>query len=800
LNRLLTEKKVKPGKDPVKPLSGIPQLLVLLFMIITLGIAVWSVDKAGWIRPATSLTLVMIIAALAAFLLVKSGLRSHFVFLLGLIVGLVVLFFQGILLMPGSGLVERVSQLISDLEIWWSAQIYGVPSPVTIHVAMIFGLLSWLTGFLSSWSLTRKNNPWLAVLLGTLIVLVNLNFWTRDHYYYFLAFAASALVFLALFNYLNNRSGEQERFLLRLKSPAIWAAASFGLITIILSIFWTNPGFRIDSIANYSREHSPFKGTIEVYWNSFFAPVPGSGVPLLIHGGQRDLNFGGSLELSDQVDFIISSPKSSYWKTQVYDIYNSNGWETSPTRDIVMDQGETAPAKNTQQKETLDYTITAQVKTDVIPTAGEYLNGDIETINRVFTPQVFRIELYKPESDSLLPPDIAQIANSMRSVRSSRRRSEQQLTALLPYSLKLENVIRQNNVIETILVSRNPTEDPLTVSVSSVETLKPQDDAEISVILPPELTRSDLEKVTADYPVYVTDRYLQLPDSLPERVRNLALTIVEGKNGPFEKAQAVKEHLAGYEYSLQIEAPPPEADGVDYFLFEQKAGYCNYFASAATVLLRSAGIPSRMVVGFLPGQYDSNSKSYIIRDRDYHAWTEVYYPQYGWIRLDATPGRGFPEFISTGSASYPEFQYPYPQFELPAVSPSSPSASSPVKPVNSNRNILIFMACYAIIVALVIFLFDISSKPKNRNSVYSRMLFLTALAGLGVKRSQTVMEFSEKLRRSFPHQSEEIDQITSTYLAWRYSRQEPSPSEYEKMLKRWPALRWAIIKRIFRIG
>ena len=101
--------------------------------------------------------------------------------------------------------------------------------------------------------------------------------------------------------------------------------------------------------------------------------------------------------------------------------------------------------------------------------------------------------------------------------------------------------------------------------------------------------------------------------------------------------QAIINYLKDYPYNLKIEAPPANADGVDYFLFTQKTGYCTYFASALAVMLRSVGIPARMVVGFLPGQYDPKAHTYIIRDRDYHAWTEVYFPGYGWITFDPTP-------------------------------------------------------------------------------------------------------------------------------------------------------------------
>ena len=78
-------------------------------------------------------------------------------------------------------------------------------------------------------------------------------------------------------------------------------------------------------------------------------------------------------------------------------------------------------------------------------------------------------------------------------------------------------------------------------------------------------------------------------------------------------------------------------DAVEWFLTTQRVGFCNYFASAMITMLRSLDIPARLVVGFAPGEWDESRNTWIVRTKDYHAWPEVYFPEYGWVEFEPTP-------------------------------------------------------------------------------------------------------------------------------------------------------------------
>ncbi|MDQ7826246.1 MAG: transglutaminaseTgpA domain-containing protein [Candidatus Eremiobacteraeota bacterium] len=132
--------------------------------------------------------------------------------------------------------------------------------------------------------------------------------------------------------------------------------------------------------------------------------------------------------------------------------------------------------------------------------------------------------------------------------------------------------------------------------------------------------------------------YLELPP-LSSRLKNLVSKIVRNYDRPYEKAQALSTFLkTSYPYDLDIPPFPGNAEHVDYFLFEQKRGYCEHFATAFAVMCRTCGIPARLVAGFAPGTYNPITGYYEVRSEDAHAWVEVYFARYGWMAFDPTPG------------------------------------------------------------------------------------------------------------------------------------------------------------------
>ena len=136
------------------------------------------------------------------------------------------------------------------------------------------------------------------------------------------------------------------------------------------------------------------------------------------------------------------------------------------------------------------------------------------------------------------------------------------------------------------------------------------------------------------------ERYLQLPEELPARVGQLAREITADAETPYERALAVQSWLqANTVYDLGVPREPEGVDAVDHFLFETRRGFCEHIASAMAVLLRSAGVPTRIATGFGPGQRNPFTGYFEVLQSDAHAWVEVLMPGgLGWMTFDPTFG------------------------------------------------------------------------------------------------------------------------------------------------------------------
>ena len=143
---------------------------------------------------------------------------------------------------------------------------------------------------------------------------------------------------------------------------------------------------------------------------------------------------------------------------------------------------------------------------------------------------------------------------------------------------------------------------------------------------------------------YLVDvhRYLDLPVNLDRRIGVLAHDVIErtGAQTAYDKSRVIESYLRdNYGYTLELKAGG--ADPLADFLFRVKEGHCEYFATAMAVMLRTQGVATRVVNGFLPGEYNSAAGAFTVRQSDAHSWVEVYFPQSNsWVTFDPTPPAG----------------------------------------------------------------------------------------------------------------------------------------------------------------
>ncbi|WP_121741855.1 transglutaminase domain-containing protein [Natronorubrum halophilum] len=146
----------------------------------------------------------------------------------------------------------------------------------------------------------------------------------------------------------------------------------------------------------------------------------------------------------------------------------------------------------------------------------------------------------------------------------------------------------------------------------------------------------ELRDAGTDYPESVTDDYLQTPEGVSSEFESRTAEITADADTPYEKAAAIESHLRTSKgYSL--DAARPDGNVAEEFLLEMDEGYCVYFATTMTQMLRAEDVPARYVTGYTSGQQVDDDE-YVVRGTDAHAWVEVYFPDHGWVAFEPTPG------------------------------------------------------------------------------------------------------------------------------------------------------------------
>jgi Transglutaminase-like enzymes, putative cysteine proteases len=296
--------------------------------------------------------------------------------------------------------------------------------------------------------------------------------------------------------------------------------------------------------------------------------------------------------------------------------------------------------------------------------------------------------------------------------------------------------------------------------------------------------------------------YLQLPDTVPKRVYDLADSLTYMYDNDYDKVKALENFLSSeFPYNLTVRSTPRGRDFVDYFLFDLKEGYCTYYASALTILSRCIGIPARYVEGYVlpPNPTEKNSKQYDVTNQQAHAWTEVYFEGYGWLPFEPTaPFRS--SFYSTPqeNVQYSSNMETSPAFEdyMDMMKQYNQSA------VDTSINVDIpkeketpYLLYTSILIGIFTFMFcifllfnNLKMKIKiyklmnlsSRESVlglYKYFLAVLAIQGKQIKADETPFEYAERIDKNMYFTPIKFNQVTGIFIKSRYSTIETSDRE-----------------------
>ncbi|CAG0985180.1 Protein-glutamine gamma-glutamyltransferase [Anaerolineales bacterium] len=311
-----------------------------------------------------------------------------------------------------------------------------------------------------------------------------------------------------------------------------------------------------------------------------------------------------------------------------------------------------------------------------------------------------------------------------------------------------------------------------------------------------------LRESPGTYPEWVQRQFLSLPDLVPSRVYALARDLTASESTPYDRALSIESYLRTFPYTLEVDAPPPSRDAADYFLFDLKQGYCDYYATAMVVLARAAGLPARLVVGYANGAYDYEHAQYVVTENYAHSWVEIYFANVGWVEFE--PTASFPVISHDEKA---ESTVPVAESQ-PVEQSSSWKFVSFLQSVFDNARIpiLIVFACGLSWIGFDSFRLNHLAPSRTIQLLYSRLRRLARPITGQPSRNQTAysyasnliqhlstFEVSPRLQNWLAPSHNEIQKLTDLFSRNLFAPQPSTRADANDALKNWSRLRWRLI-------
>ncbi len=590
---------------------GPGDIYTLLIAVALLVIPALGLQVASWPVEASVLLPVTVLGVLIGFLLA----RSRFSELSSLFISLG---YGGTftLLLTGRTVPGGTYEALTRSAIWASDALSGGINTDEIVFTLFVSTLFWFLAYNAAWHIFRVDRVWRAVLPPGLILIINAAFYNRpaDLTLHLAGFLFAALLLIARSNldareweWYNN--GIRIPPSLRLRFLQVGGVMAFVALALAWAIPSANLQNQLDAFQNFLRSE-PITELNEM-WNRLFAPLESDGPTSSDYYGGESLELSGAIRLGDQEVFWVNAPPTRryYWRSRVFDTYEYGRW--TPGADIRL----TSP--------------------DAPFTVIGMPDNAREIVSQEFTV-------------------------AMRSARQVH-------TAPQPASIDLPT--------RTDLMYTAPEGDPLrAMNISTIRPIRAlnRGDRYNATSAMSIATADQLRNASTTYPNWVLShpQYLRASDAvISEPVRALAQQIVEeaGAANNYDKAKAIERWLrTNITYNETIPQPPTRESAIDWFLFDIQQGYCNYYATAMIVMLRSQGIPARMAAGFAQGEWDTAQNVFVVRERDAHTWVEAYFPGYGWIEFEPTTAQLPPQRDGDDELS-PEEQR---QMMVPSATPT----------------------------------------------------------------------------------------------------------------------------------
>ena len=732
--------------------------------VLAAGVAIVvirSIESAEWVATP-SLSLAAFLGAFAGLIIARSPLAGWQAYLAAAFLGLLLIYIQAVGLVEGETFTERVSELNTRLWAWVNAFFGNGISTDSVPFAVILSTVAWSAGYISAWAVFRLTKIWLAIVPASVGLFINLTYLPETHFSVVFPFLLVTLLLVARFTSLQRQESLNKQ---GISYPAslrrVWIVIAVVFSSLIVGVVFLLP----DTHARSERLTSVWNVSREPA--SLFQQEFGRLFSAIESKKDSPQLFGPVLailpnaSISDEPVFRGDIPTPTYWKARAYTTYTSGGWTTDAT---------------------------------VSETAFTFF----------LSPEALALEDEPEEAQS-----IGGLSFRVQ-LESSPRYLYIPQTGLDTMPIRLEVETHAGSPVEKNVITVRP-EERLN-----------EGDVYFGTMRLPVFTEADIRSADTDYPDWVNEHYLELPDSLPDRVHRLTQEVTQGAVTPYDKALAIERYLRDFEYTTDLTPPRFDADRVDHFLFESKAGHSDHFASAMTVMLRSAGIPARLVSGFNTGVADPETRTFVVREKDKHSWVETYFAGPGWIPFEPSPifdpiPQTAQDYLAiTGLnggtlASVPEFEpedsptqgtREGPNEELPGgrleggEGGRPPPLSFTASPFGSG-GLLLIITMVAWIVALWLLWHRFIMRLPRPELTYFRMRRMAGMLVARPEMTHTPLEFGSLLSRAVPEAGEDIGYICNTYSRSIYGNSPISMMEGFRLRSAWNRVRKALVFRTF---
>jgi transglutaminase-like putative cysteine protease len=761
------------GRD-LSPEEGWTVVALLVVMILAVGIAV---DSARWVGTTAAgesrtgfLPIVLLAGAAWGFVAAKSTLPAALVHLIGAIIGTVLV----IVLVAGvnstaAELSERLAALSASLDRFGvDILVRQVRSAETSAFLLVTGCIAWATGAYAAFAVFRRHRPMDALVVLGLLLLANLSLTYEFLFPHLVVFAAAGLLLLVRANLDEQRSGWLRRRIgdaghvsgLFMRGGLTFVAVAVIGAVLLTTVASSNPLAGVwrtyqSDIAGVGQQLNRWVGGLS-------APARG---PNSLFGASQTIQ--SLWQSSNEIAYLAetSDGLGQYWRAATYDDFSGDSWNQTARTAVRVEPG--APVLGGTTREIAE----APDRHEVTAT----------------------ITAIQPAGDSLLAPEIPSVVDRPLSVVLSGEGGPF-LTA------DFADGLRENETYEVVSLVRNPDKDT-------------------------GLTQRKLAATPQSYPGWLSQYIVINEGSIGQTTRDVADAIVAelpaDERHAFHIATAMQAYLRdsgqGFEYDDDVRGLCQSGQVIDCFLREGvRRGFCQQFASAMVMMLRTQDIPARLAMGYLPGTRRASDGVWQIDRGAAHAWVEVYFVGEGWVRFDPTPGGPVRERGGTGTVL--PLGEPVPS---PSTGPGASGAPrrtfeginepgedeigggtlAPLTPGGPDGGWLAVALVALLAVAFAVAGYSVRERRRPSQApevVYGGMARLASRFGYGPRPTQTAYEYADALGEVIPAARGELALVARVKVETQYARRTPSPDVLLAVRHAYRRIRVRLLALIFR--